>query len=152
MEIEKKFLCSDFDLSGYKFKNIEQSYISTFPTIRIRKMDDEYILTIKGKGHLEREEHELNITKDEYENLLLKIEHNTIKKKRYYIALDNYLTAELDVYFDNLLGLKTVEVEFKTVFDANNFTPPSWFLDDVTYDKKYKNSNLAKINKGDELF
>ena len=61
MEIERKFLTKEipFDITAYPCKQISQAYISFSPTIRIRQSDEKYILTVKGKGHLAREEFEL---------------------------------------------------------------------------------------------
>ena len=48
MEIERKFLVSAIPdkLESYNIKEIEQAYISTNPTIRIRKSNSDYILTV----------------------------------------------------------------------------------------------------------
>lgn len=146
MEIERKFLTKEipFSLDGFACKELKQSYLSFMPTIRIRKSDDAYILTIKGSGHISREEHELFITKEEYERLLAKAEGVEICKKRYLIPLDNGLTAELDVYEGDLAGLYTTEVEFLTEEDAEGFVPPTWFGADVSKERGYKNAVLAQ--------
>ena len=68
-----------------------------------------------------------------------------IKKIRYYLPLTDGLTAELDVYGGFLKGLVTVEVEFRSIAGSENFEVPSWFGEEITYDKQYKNKNLAKI-------
>lgn len=145
MEIERKFLVSQLpeNLENYKSLNIKQSYISRSPTIRLRQQDDLFILTCKGYGGLSREEWEIEITKDEFLTLSKKVEGNTIHKTRYLINIENNLVAELDIYYGNLLGLKTVEVEFESEEDAMKFIPPSWFGLDVTFDKNYKNSTLS---------
>lgn len=100
MEIEKKYLIKNLppDLNGFNFKQIEQAYISFEPVIRIRKSDNEFYLTVKGKGHLAREEFEIKISGDEYCNLLKKTEGLIISKKRYIIPLDNNLRIELDIF------------------------------------------------------
>ena len=74
MEIERKFLTKHipFDITEYPFRQISQAYISFSPTIRIRQSDEKYILTVKGKGHLAREEFELPLTKEDYDRLFLK--------------------------------------------------------------------------------
>ena len=150
MEIERKYLLDTipFDLSPYETTEITQTYISTDPTIRLRKAVSngiaEYILTIKGQGLLAREEFELALTLEQYEKLLLKAETTQIEKIRYKIPVENGLVAELDVYKNTLSGLFTVEVEFQTPAMAQAFTPPSWFGRDVTFNPAYKNSNLVK--------
>ena len=52
--------------------------------------------------------------------------------------------AELDVYHGELTGLVTVEVEFSSLEEAESFSPPAWFGEDITEDKRYKNKNLAR--------
>lgn len=146
MEIERKFLCKypDFDVCQYPKKELEQAYISVNPTIRIRKSDDDFVLTIKGSGEISREEYELSITEEQYKHLLEKSETSIVSKTRYFIPLKGAETAELDIYRNDLDGLMTVEVEFNTVTEAENFLPPIWFGLDVSHDNRYKNSNLAK--------
>ncbi len=145
MEIERKYLCDevDFDLSKYPYKDIDQAYISIKPTIRIRKQNDEYVLTIKGKGSIAREEYELMISKKEYEDLLKKVETKIVSKRRYFIPLENGYTAEYDIYKGELTGLYTVEVEFKSMEDSEKFIPPKWFKEEVSEDGRYKNTVLA---------
>ena len=51
MEIERKFLISSLPpLDSCPFHVLEQGYLSTDPVIRVRREDDEYYLTYKGKG------------------------------------------------------------------------------------------------------
>jgi len=51
---------------------------------------------------------------------------------------------ELDVYQGSLAKLLIVEVEFESVKESRRFRPPAWFGDEVTDDKRYKNSSLVK--------
>ncbi len=145
-EIERKFLVKYLpeNLEQYKSLKIEQAYVSTKPTIRIRKQDDEFILTVKGKGKIKKIEHELNISEKEYNNLFEKIEGRVVKKTRYLIPIENGYTAELDVYHDYLDGLYTVEVEFDDMESCESFVKPDWFSTDVSEDKEYKNTSLSK--------
>ncbi len=147
MEIERKFLASEipFDLNDFEKQEIKQAYISTDPAIRLRKCNDQYILTIKGKGHIEREEFEFELTDMQFQNLWHKIETKVVSKIRYFIPIDNDLVAEIDIYDEQLTGLATIEVEFETKLEATNFVPPEWFGPDVTYDTRYKNSSLSQF-------
>ncbi|MEG1947354.1 MAG: CYTH domain-containing protein, partial [Lachnospiraceae bacterium] len=123
---------------------IEQGYLCTEPVVRIRRQNEDYFLTYKSKGLMVREEYNLPLTKESYEHLLPKIDGILIKKTRYLIPLTEVLTIELDVFDGNLAPLLLAEVEFATKEDANAFIPPDWFGTDVTYSKKYHNSNLSK--------
>ena len=142
-EIERKFKIKEMpDLSAYPYKCLEQGYLNTNPVVRVRKEDDTYYLTYKGKGFLEREEYNLPLNKESYEHLVAKADGKIIKKKRYLIPYENY-TIELDVFEGALAPLVFAEVEFETVEEVNSFTPPSWFGEDVTNDKNYSNAHLA---------
>ena len=110
-EIERKFLVKHIpNLENCKNYYIKQGYISTNPVLRIRQKDNKYIFTFKGKGDIQREEFEKEITKEEFENLWLKIEGEPIIKTRYIIPLENDLVAELDIYEGNLQGFKNIDV------------------------------------------
>lgn len=145
VEIERKYLIRRLpeNLSQYQCKKIAQGYICTNPIVRIRKSDDEYYLTYKGKGLMAREEYNLPLTQEGYEHMLPKIDGRLIEKSRYLIPLDGKLTAELDIFEGDLAPLIIVEVEFDSLDAANSFIPPEWFGEDVTESRKYHNSNLA---------
>lgn len=145
MEIERKYIIEETpkNLKVFSSKNIKQGYISTSPVIRIRQLGEDYILTIKGKGMLAREEYELNICESEFYTLSKKVEGIVIDKTRYYIPFGKH-TIELDLFHKDYEGLVLAEVEFETLDDANNFIPPDWFGEDVTHLTKYHNSTLSK--------
>lgn len=155
MEIERKFIINALPnaLDGYRHAEISQSYLSLGgidnPERRVRKMkidqEERYFLTEKGEGLLAREEDEREITREEYEALLVGAITAAIDKTRYYIPIDPHHTAELDIFGGRLSGLVTVEVEFESIEDAALFTPPSWFGSEITEDKRYKNKALAVI-------
>ena len=146
MEIERKFLVKELpkNLEEYKQQRISQGYICTNPVVRIRRSNDDYYITYKGKGHMVREEYNLPLTQEAFEHMLPKIDGILIDKIRYLIPLDEKLTAELDVFLGKLEPLRLVEVEFDTVEEAESFVAPEWFGDDVTHTKEYHNSNLSK--------
>lgn len=142
MEIEKKFLVKELpDLSNYEYVDIQQGYLSTSPVVRIRRKNDNYILTYKGSGLMAREEIEAALTKEAYEHLLTKIDGYPITKRRYLIPLEPY-TIELDIFSGHMEGLIMAEVEFPSIEAAEGFTPPTWFGQEVTQDRRYHNSNM----------
>lgn len=144
MEIERKFLVNSLPiLENYQGKLVKQGYISTDPVIRIRKMEDLYTLTVKSKGHLIREEFELDLTPEQFDDLWKKVDDAYVSKTRYFIPLDPDHIAELDIYYEDLKTLVTVEVEFNSTKDAERFIAPEWFGKDVTHDSRYKNNHLA---------
>lgn len=147
MEIERKYLIHTLpeNLENYPHRIIEQGYLSTEPVVRIRRDNDEYILTYKSKGLMVREEYNLPLTKDSYMHLREKIDGRLIIKKRYLIPLSNELTIELDIFGGDLAPLMLAEVEFPDETSTNSFTPPKWFGEDVTFSGEYHNSRLSQI-------
>ena len=144
MEIERKFTIKELpDLSDYDYHIMEQGYLNTDPVVRVRKEDDEYYLTYKGKGLLAREEYNLPLNKEAYYHLVEKSDGIIIRKKRYLIPFGKY-TIELDVFAAPYENLIIAEVEFDSEEEANTFQPPEWFDQDVTMDRKYHNSNLSQ--------
>ncbi|MCH5248584.1 MAG: CYTH domain-containing protein [Lachnospiraceae bacterium] len=160
MEIERKFTVKTIpvNLDQYQFHTIEQAYLNTDPVVRIRKEDDNYYLTYKGKGLMAREEYNLPLNEQSYYHLREKADGNVIAKKRYLIPIENptfvsdfqysvdqiSLTIELDIFeapFENLI---IAEVEFPDEKTAKAFMPVDWFLDDVTNNPEYHNSNLSR--------
>ena len=96
-----------------------------------------------------REEYNLPLTMDAYNHLLTKADGNIITKTRYLIPLNDSilnkeLLIELDVFEGAFEGLYLAEIEFNSEEDANNFIPPNWFGEDVTFDGKYHNSKMSE--------
>lgn len=163
MEIERKFLVADIplELDRYQVKHMEQLYVSTRPVIRIRRSNDKRVLTVKSKGLLSRQEFEMEIDENEYQNLRLKAEGNVIEKDRYIIpvtdtegtcgdwSVDEKLCIELDVFHGIFQGLVYAEVEFPSEEAAEAFTAPKWFLRDVTGEGMYQNSALSSMDESD---
>lgn len=52
MEIERKFLIRELpeNLSSYEYLTLEQAYLCTDPVVRIRRENEDYYMTYKGKG------------------------------------------------------------------------------------------------------
>lgn len=143
MEIERKFTIKKIpDLSEYSFHIMEQGYLNTDPVVRVRKEDETYYLTYKGKGLLAREEYNLPLTRESYYHLVEKSDGIIIRKKRYLIPYGKY-TIELDVFEEPYENLMIAEVEFDSEEEAGAFQPPLWFDEDVTWDRRYHNSNLS---------
>lgn len=147
MEIERKFIPLSIpeNINDYEHHEMIQAYLNTAPVVRVRKSDDDYYLTYKGGGMMAREEYNLPLNAKSFDHLLEKADGNIISKTRYIIPLENNLTAELDIFHGRFEGMLLVEVEFDSLEDAQNFTPPAWFGEDVTNDKRYHNSYLSKL-------
>lgn len=146
-EIERKFLVEDipFDLSQFKCSVIKQAYLCTDPVMRLRQKDDNYIFTFKGSGQVKRVEFEYPLSQEQFYNLWKNVIGKKIVKKRYFVPLDNNLTAELDIYEGEFLGFKNVEVEFHSEEAALDFIPPKWFGEDISFNPEYANANMSKF-------
>lgn len=146
MEIERKFLIKTLpeNLESYPCRHLAQGYLCVKPVVRIRKDNEKYELTYKSGGMMARMEYNLPLTAQAFEHLKTKIDGRLIEKRRYMIPLDPY-TIELDIFDGDLAPLIIAEVEFPTIEEANNFTAPDWFGEDVTYDGRYHNSYLSRI-------
>ena len=148
MEIERKFLIKQIPegCTSFPCRQIEQAYLNTDPVVRVRRDNDDYYLTYKGKGLLSREEYNLPLNKEAYEHLLAKADGIILTKKRYMIPVpgSDHLTIELDVFEGHYDGLILAEVEFASEEEAKAFNPPGWFGEDVTFSGEYHNSRLSK--------
>lgn len=147
MEIERKYLVLSppSDYVSWPSHQIEQAYLCTEPVVRIRREDDTFYLTYKSAGLLAREEYNLPLTKEAYFHLLKKADGIVLSKRRYRKPIEGTgLTIEFDVFSGTYEGLMLAEVEFPSVEEANAFTPPSWFGEDVTMSGEYQNSRLSR--------
>lgn len=148
MEIERKFLVHKVpeQLEQYEKSHIEQGYLTTNPVVRIRRMDDQYYLTYKSSGMMERQEAEFPLTKEAYEILKTKVEGRIITKNRYRIPYEIW-TIELDCFLGELEGMVLAEVEFSSTEEAKEFLIPDWFKKEVTFEKQYHNSYLSEAKE-----
>lgn len=134
MEIEKKYRVKQLpeNLDSYEKKIIEQGYLCTNPIVRIRRSNEDYILTYKSKFGIEDKqsqnacisnEVEVPLNESGYEHLKSKVDDHMIAKTRYIIPLTDGLKAELDIFREQLEGLYFVEVEFLDEEAASEFVP-----------------------------
>ena len=146
MEIERKFLIKQLpeNLDRYPSQTLEQAYLCTEPVVRVRRSNDTYTLTYKSKGLMSREEYNLPLNAESYEHLKGKADGNIIRKQRYRIPLPDGLTIELDLFAPPFEGLILAEVEFTSEEQANSFSPPDWFGEEVTWSTEYHNSTLSQ--------
>jgi adenylate cyclase len=145
VEIERKFLVdrrpSDIGLTSAALR---QGYlvIGDDGEARIRDAGGAYTLTVKSRGSLSREEHEIPLSREQFDELWPATLGRRLEKTRHEFALDG-MAAALDIFEGDLDGLATVEVEFPSVSAAHAFVPPEWFGREVTEDASYKNASLA---------
>lgn len=146
-EIERRFLVKELPKDLKKYTNIEvtQGYLKTDDgtSVRLRKAGDKYFYTVKvGTGKV-RDETEIEISAPPLFNSLWHLtEGRRIRKTRYEIPYKDQI-IQLDIYKKKLEGLYTVEVEFKTLKECDDFVPPDWFGEEVTENKKFTNKSLS---------
>lgn len=145
MEIERKFIVHTLpdNLESYPHSDIEQGYLCMDPVIRIRRINKQYILTLKSTGLMSRTEDEFPLEKRAYDHMKKKIDGILIQKTRYKIPTDDGYLIELDVFHGTHEGLIMAEVEFPSEEAALEYDGPDWFDDEVTFDARYQNNNLA---------
>ncbi len=162
MEIERKFTIKKLpeDLECYEKKELEQAYLCTNPVVRIRRSNEEYYLTYKSKEDLTLkkdatarccEEVELPLKKEAYEHLKTKADGQVITKTRYIIPIECNRKIELDIFHGYLEGLIFAEIEFESEEEAAVCEIPDWFLEDVTFDRRYSNAFMTKFSSYEEL-
>ena len=153
-EIERKWLVDKekipYDLNkAMDIYDIQQTYICFNPEMRVRNYNNgqSYEFTIKTnltENGLIRDEINMDITQEQYENLIEKKECFTIHKTRYNVY-DNGQVMAIDIFHDELDGLAYMEIEFKSKEDSDNYETPSWVIKDVTSDVRYKNGHLVRF-------
>ncbi len=146
IELEKAWLVKELpeNLNKLQKSNITQAYLDKYidaageevKHARIRKQDDKYTFTVKYWAGSHEETGQLiekteNISKERYVELIRQASKKIVKT-RYYYPLADDLTAEIDVYQNNLQGLVVVEVEFPSLSKLQKFQVPSWFAKEVS--------------------
>ena len=148
IETERKFLIvsAAFKDEASSKEEYVQGYLNSASerTVRIRKTDKSGFLTIKGessKEGLSRFEWEKEISRDDAEELLSLAEPGVIEKIRYKVEVGTHL-FEVDEFLGENKGLYVAEIELD--FEDEEFEKPLWLGQEVTGQKKYYNSYLAK--------
>ena len=148
MEIERKFLVPDPpDLEGTDRVDLEQGYLALADDdggaeVRLRRKDDELLLTVKAGTGRTRVEEEITLEPEPFESLWPLTVDRRVVKTRHLIAYGE-LEIELDVYAGELEGLIVAEVEFPDEETADAFEAPGWFGEEVTGNRGYLNETLA---------
>ena len=148
IETERKFLVQDEGFKAQAVENhrIRQGYIAHDDgrTVRVRMWDDKGVLTIKGPsmdGGLSRYEWERELTREEAEDLFLLCKPGMVDKTRWIIPAGER-KFEVDEFHGENEGLVMAEIELGS--EDETFERPSWLGKEVTGDKRYYNSYLAR--------
>ena len=143
LEIERKFLVIGKDWQAAAGIEFSQGYLNRDKnrTVRVRIAGTKAFITIKGatKGAT-RTEFEYEIPLADAENLLTMCDGPIIQKLRRIIDYKGF-KWEIDEFYGDNAGLVVAEIEL--LDESQVFEKPSWLGDEVTYDARYFNSNLA---------
>ncbi len=124
MEIERKWLVEGWpDMCGEPVmcQEMEQGYLVVRPTVRIRKeqiigQDPEYILCIKSGGGLAREEIEVAVSEEKYNDIRRVIARPMIRKERRTYAVSGGLHLEVNLVDQGTdTQFMYAEIEFDTI-------------------------------------
>ena len=164
-EIERKYLINKSNipnLDKMSYMDITQGYIHDIGNhliFRLRQiiymdnkknmLGEEYTQTIKGTEGVDRAKYESQIWRSTFDKFWKLCEYKSVHKYRYIIPRkdEDKKIIHLDVYKNELNGLYTVDVEFETLEDSEDYTPEDWFGIEITNDQRYANVNLAYTNK-----
>ena len=145
VEVERKFLMSEPpDLEGPAADEIEQGYlaIGADGEVRLRRKGDKLMLTAKRGSGLSRQEAEVELDRESFDELWPLTEGRRLHKRRSVLPHGD-LKIEVDVYDGDLKGLVVAEIEFPSEEEAKAFDPPGWLGEEVTGDHRYLNETLA---------
>ncbi len=105
---------------------------------RLRDKGGNYFLTLKGNGGVARNELEIGISQEQFDQFWDLTEGQRVDKTRLSVP---YCDRELEIDVYNDRDLVVAEVEAPTLYDLSKVTAIG---KDVTEDRAYKNRNLAK--------
>lgn len=121
-----------------------------FKECRVRLVDNKKaFLTLKSDGDLERKELETELDVIDARRILSSTYLGGVFKTRYNINIIDSLNVTIDKYKDRELMIAEVEFD-KNKIDKNDVEKfmnkyfKYFSIENVTYDKKYKNSSLAR--------
>jgi CYTH domain-containing protein len=145
LEIERKFLVEQVppEVEIGSETEIAQGYLATGEAqVRLRRQGNATLLTAKRGRGLARDEVEITLASEPFEELWPLTEGRRLEKSRLTTMVDGR-TVEIDVYKGRLAGLIVAEVEFDDVEAARAFSPPPWFSRELSDDARYSNQRLA---------
>lgn len=150
IERERTFLAKNLpqDILKHRSKEIVDVYFynnDIASRFRLRKNGTSYEMTkkfITDPSDVSTQiEQTITLSETEF-YLFNKIPGKRLRKIRYYYPHDD-VTAEFDVFQDELQGLVLVEFEFRTIEEFESFKQPDFCLVEVTQEDFIAGVNLA---------
>ncbi len=145
-EIERRFLARVVDsgaLAAAPGRLVEQGYLSSGdPAVRVRRLADAWVLTVKSGRGLVRREVEAPLPPEAGKALLELAGSRRLAKLRYRLG-----GWEVDVFREALAGLVLAEVELRAPTESLPPPPPGVaLLREVTDDGRFVNQVLAGLD------
>ena len=156
LELEKTYLLQNIPqwFSDCPYKDLLDIYIpveSDHAHLRIRKHGESMVIMKKELVNPDdlSSQHEsiIQLTPDEFA-ALSQVPGKRIHKHRYYMAY-RWVTLEIDVFQESLLGLILVDVEFPDEASKHDFLIPDFCLCEVTQDATFAWGLLCGKDYGD---
>lgn len=148
-EIERKFLVASDEWRNRVSTrtHIEQGYLARGrkATIRVRIRDGKHAtLTIKSREEgISRSEFEYRIPLKHAKALMVLCGSARVEKQRYTVP-HGKLKWEVDVFIGRPDGLVLAEIELDHL--EQQVKLPAWIGEEVTADKRYRNSSLVNVD------
>lgn len=146
IEIERKFLVKSDGWRNLAVGEVyRQGYMSTENglTVRVRVVGEQGYLTIKGPSvGNSRSEYEYPIPVEDAQEMLNTLCQSPLIEKTRYKISHGKLIWEVDEFAGDNHGLIVAEVELKE--EAQVVELPDWIGEEVSHDRRYANSNLAR--------
>jgi adenylate cyclase len=150
VEIERKFLVASNTWRAHarprEGVSMRQGYIPAWGcTVRVRIAGRKGFLTIKGRADesgLSRDEFEFPIPLRDAMAMLEHLCHRPLVEKTRYHVRSGGVIWEVDVFEGDNQGLIVAEVELKS--EKQSVKKPEWVGKEVTRDRRYRNSSLAR--------
>ena len=105
------------------------------PVLRLRKIGEKHELTKKEPIQAGDSSHQMEttipLTEEEYKEIA-QLEGKRLRKIRYDYRNGSGAVFEFNIFKDDLGGLVTIEVEFNSIKEKDEFNPPDFCLADVT--------------------
>jgi adenylate cyclase len=157
LEIERKYLLTEDPrqllangvITFLHEQRIEQTYtaMDKDEELRVRRIvnvetkEVSYTHTFKRGVGLAREEVEYEINETLYTQIMDAFGYIPLTKNR-ITAKYNDITVEIDIY--DQVNFTVVEVEFNSMEEADSFVPPTWFGEEISFNKTYSNKAVWK--------
>jgi adenylate cyclase len=145
IEIERKFLVANetWRAAAGPAVRYRQGYLSktALGTVRVRVSDGGAYVTIKGRRRgLTRRELSYAVPIGEAEELLALCGRWMLEKERHLVEHRGSIW-EVDVYLGAAAGLVVAEIELER--EDQLFAIPPWLGQEVSLDRRYRNSSIA---------